>query len=646
MLTVIFIILHVFTCTHDIDQDALLREMPPKQLKKPQKITTDTDIPERKEIRVHFDMSSIGAPEYDSLQCTSAGQTKVISGKSIVCQETDVLTSSKITIIKETMENAKSYITRLIKVTPYDRDINIASYQSNVNPSRTVETDCDLFIAVLARPFGSTSSTLASAGSTSYSSGSYSDPLDVGRPITGRIQINPSKLPLKAENENSGNRQFFVTCLHELMHVLAFSSSLFYSWVNRSSNSKYTSPVISFQNNFNLQQSFIRTPELLNWVNKRFQVDDPTISGFGLELEDGGGSGTAGSHPNERLYFTDIMQGRTYGPGYFSAIYFHTFHDSGWYEPNYTMQEELVYLNMEIISEAPNQYILTEPPKLTFPESYFCTSTTDSYCFYDYSHKANCELQTLDEMYRMEVANGMSNINSTLKWYSPDGGLVGTDNLLDYAPILIPNNANCRDESLPETDADISTMAGKLRETYSTTSVCAISKIFKGKFGEVMLGQATGCYKARCGEDLKIRFTLQNTAEQLCEYEGQKLYPKGSTQYIICPNAKAACATLPKTKMVTVEMGVPDRGPHTGGFYIGLNGFNLLSYQSHNLKFFIGDIQLEEIDFHNNSILTFIPSGIEEKTKSFLELPQTLYIYGDGDPNVTIIEDFFTFLKR
>ena len=51
----------------------------------------------------------------------------------------------------------------------------------------------------------------------------------------------------------------------------------------------------------------------------------------GAEIEDGGGSGTAGSHLEKRIFMNEFMTGTASREPVFSAITLAVFEDSGWY---------------------------------------------------------------------------------------------------------------------------------------------------------------------------------------------------------------------------------------------------------------------------------------------------------------------------
>ena len=647
MLLSLFLVCHVFKCHHDIFEDEELRRAPPTTFDSEVSAESAAEPGQREPIRVTFAMDSIDNRDLDAKACKNAGQD--IDNKACLAEDVFQGGSEKAKIIKETMENVKAYIEKFVNVTTVTEGIDPSSAfgSDSLKVTWTKQTDCDLYIQVVARPFGATSSTLATASSRGSKS---TKPEDKGRSLMGLITINAAKMPSVAQNETSGDRQFFITLVHELMHVLAFSSGHFDNWLN-ATKQKYETPygAISYTNSYGLEQKFIATPGLIQWVNERFQVLDEGIGTLGLELEDGGGSGTAGSHPNSRLYFTDIMQGKTYGPGYVSPIFFHSLQDSGWYDVDFAYAEELVYMNAKLHGNAPNQYVMVQPPKLTFPADYMCYETSSQFCYYDYSGKANCEVASEaqlrdknDAAYSSKYPPEDSNLT---KWYNPDGTVLGTEELLDFANVLIPNNAQCRDANLPQTDGQIGEMARKLHEVYGPTSVCAMSTIFNGKFGEILLGETPACFRSRCGTDKKIRITLDDDIEQLCTRPGKKIYSKKHVGYVKCPPAAEACATQKKVEMINIYQVLPDRGPMDGQNFVNLIGEGLSKYKNLTVK--IGEIELKKIVQTDTSVLCQVPELKNGETKALLKIPQTLYVSDEEFPDHEgAFQNFYTFVER
>lgn len=667
---------HVFTCNHDREIQSQLRNSPPHKLIDSSKfITEDVDKSElekevrnRQPIRVRMDLRAIDDPRIDKFSCKNVGDQE--KPEEYACRQEDILDDKKKEVIKVTIQNAEKYITQLVNVTRATEPLDPGGVLSTVgwDDQKPDFSNIDLFIFVLERAYGETSDTLASASPLRSVSSSSSNFLDRGRPYIGQIRINAAKLPSKPQNYNDGDRQFFVTCMHELMHILAFSSGLFGSWVNRSSGSIYNQNISNFKfnNNYGVEQSFIATPKLTEWVHDRFQVVNPELLRFGLELEDGGGKGTAGSHPNSRLYFTDIMQGKTYGPGYFSPIFFHSLYDSGWYEPNYDMMEQLIYLDPRYVDEPISQYVLTEPPRDSFPKEIFCSNNRQAYCYYDYSYKAICDSYSLKEIVDLGyIKKQIANASNFQTWYGGPGNKFSDEENFDYMPVLFPSgDSNCRNENAPSESKQVADMAKRMEETYSTSSVCLLTTIWKQSLTQFSIQKNSGCYKARCGEDGKLRVTLPKTKEQVCFRENQRIYKKGSTKYALCPKVGAACANFPnKSTMVSIESALPDRGPSNGENYILLQGINLLKHPILSVTFgilsdktgrYVTDKDYTKIisiksdnfiEYTNDRILIKMPKNPQVGKKQ-IGVSVDLIFETRDTIDVNFVEDIYTFLKR
>jgi hypothetical protein len=164
----------------------------------------------------------------------------------------------------------------------------------------------------------------------------------------------------------------------------------------------------------------------------------------------------------------------------------------------------------------PNQNVLIQPVAVSFPEHYMCSDPIESRCYYDYSLKGRCMLDSPANLVKLATTDPARNRYEDIPWYNPlNRTLVGTEELIDFGPVLLPTSSNCRDPHSLDTK-DIATLAPKLHEVYAADSVCAMSTIFNGDFGEVVLGALPACFRGRCGTDGYLRLTLDDDREQLC----------------------------------------------------------------------------------------------------------------------------------
>lgn len=594
-----------YKCTYDHDNDKDLRRSRPRRFTIYEIWNLKFNFNNRKPIRIFFNTSSFLDKK---MVCLKVGD--IIDG--VKCTEDDIMDDKKLNVIQSTLNEIKTFFSQIIRVTPYEGCLD------NIN-------NADLLIYVYVKPFGN-SKILARAGHTEKNPDIY----DLSRPIKGKMAINPSKIPLKPEGFNTDNRQFFSVLAHEMMHILAFSKDLFNFWRDRNGE-PYKNIIKEIKRIDGVSQKFLNTAKLTEWVNDRFNVYDENLINLGLELEDGGGEGTESSHPNSRLFFTDVMQGTAHEVQYFSPVFFNSLYDSGWYDVNFSLQESLVFLDPELNNGFPNQDILVKPPIDTYPKDYFCENNGDFACFYDYSAKAMCSIKSEEEIRTIDPS-----YPKNTSWVNPyNFENVGSDELLDYSPLYLPTSS-CR--TLSEFDQ----IGINMLEEFGVSSVCAMSTLVKFRLSQLF--QAfPACYKARCKAGGKLYLVLED-GEHFCSRANKKIYVKGRSGFVICPPPSIACLNHKIESTISIIRAIPDRGPRDGGNYISFIGENLTNLKIKEMK--LGEIDLLEQGYKiiNNRIITKLSQNLNINN-SFINIPQKLYITADGYDD-SIIESIYTFTEH
>ena len=140
------------------------------------------------------------------------------------------------------------------------------------------------------------------------------------RPILGGILLG-THFDFSKKNTN---RFFTMLLLHEISHVLAFNDDLFPLFEG------ITEPTTILPVN-GLFRVLLKTPKVLEKAKGHFGC--PSLKG--VELEDQGGNGSAGSHWEARIMLGDYMISTDYPELVVSDITLAVFEDSGWYEVNY-----------------------------------------------------------------------------------------------------------------------------------------------------------------------------------------------------------------------------------------------------------------------------------------------------------------------
>ena len=105
----------------------------------------------------------------------------------------------------------------------------------------------------------------------------------------------------------------------------------------------------------------------------------------GLELEDGGGRGTAGSHWEKRLLMNEIMTGSVDTRSVVSAMTLALLEDSGWYKANYSMAEQLDWGRDQGVD-----FLLSKCD--AWGGAYRCNYTSPSGCTYNREAEGYCPI--------------------------------------------------------------------------------------------------------------------------------------------------------------------------------------------------------------------------------------------------------------
>jgi hypothetical protein len=110
---------------------------------------------------------------------------------------------------------------------------------------------------------------------------------------------------------------------------------------------------------------FFQLQNLQKWVQKRFGIINfSSTVPAGLEIELEGGSGTAGSHPEQTLYFSDLMAGVISSEVKITELTFVAMLDSGWYDVDFRGTQRLIFGYGPSIGENILTTFPMEPPQL------------------------------------------------------------------------------------------------------------------------------------------------------------------------------------------------------------------------------------------------------------------------------------------
>ncbi|KAE9457065.1 hypothetical protein C3L33_11022, partial [Rhododendron williamsianum] len=151
--------------------------------------------------------------------------------------------------------------------------------------------DADLVLLVTTRP--TTGNTLAWAVACERD--------QWGRAIAGHVNVAPRHLTAEAETLLSA------TLIHEVMHVLGFDPHAFAHFRDERKRRRSQVTEQALDEKLGRQVTRVVLPRVV--MHSRYHYGAFSENFTGLELEDGGGRGTSGSHWEKRLLMNEIMTG-------------------------------------------------------------------------------------------------------------------------------------------------------------------------------------------------------------------------------------------------------------------------------------------------------------------------------------------------
>ncbi|XP_041482024.1 uncharacterized protein LOC121429156 isoform X4 [Lytechinus variegatus] len=220
--------------------------------------------------------------------------------------------------------------------------------------------------------------TSCDSGTIAYASACYLDDVS-DRPIAGFMNICPLGLQLVRE-------RLLSVIQHEIFHALGFSHGLYaffrdkdgepltpresnglppfnsdtgvYQW----SDQVIKELSISWESPGGTAQRAVQalvTPNIVREARAHFGC--PTLAG--LEIEDGGGAGTALSHFEKRILATESMNGYLAPVSAFSRMTLALLEDTGWYIPDYDQADRLNWgkdLGCDFVQKSCHNWINTK----------------------------------------------------------------------------------------------------------------------------------------------------------------------------------------------------------------------------------------------------------------------------------------------
>jgi len=317
---------------------------------------------------------------------------------------------------------------------------------------------------------------------------------NTNRPILGVVELNT------AIDTFTKNHIIFISnlLLHEISHVLAFNSDLF-PYFNKLPNLQQAVSDIEING---IKRQFLSTPKVVEKANQHFNTDL-----LGVELEDQGGSDTAGSHWEARIMLGDYMIGVDYPEIVISDITLAVFEDSNWYKVNYYSGGLFKTGKNEgynfLFGDCVNKNNEESNFKLEF-----CNNQRDPFCSPGLIDRGYCYLGIYPED---------ENIPKKYQYYS--NPLKGGWDIANYCPVM-QNDYEKANNFYYYSRCNI---IGKenyteIGEKLSNTSFCFMSSLVKSSLSEEIKSKYSN-EKAICYEVIQCDNTLKHYTIKIGETE-------------------------------------------------------------------------------------------------------------------------------
>ncbi|XP_044474515.1 uncharacterized protein LOC123202619 [Mangifera indica] len=460
------------------------------------------------------DIVKLGEPPVDTLpgipSCNPHANPPIYGDCWYNCTLDDISGEDKRHRLRKALGQTADWFRRALAVEPVNGNLRLSGYSACGQdggvqlPHEYVEegvADADLVLLVTTRP--TTGNTLAWAVACERD--------QWGRAIAGHVNVAPRHLTAEAETLLSA------TLIHEVMHVLGFDPHAFSHF--RDKRKRRRSQVTQQVMDEKLGRVVTRVvlPNVV--MHSRYHYGAFSENFTGLELEDGGGRGTSGSHWEKRLLMNEIMTGSVDTRSVVSKMTLALLEDSGWYQANYSMADRLEWGHNQ------GTDFVTSPCNF-WKGAYHCNTTQLSGCTYNREAEGYCPI--------------LSYSGDLPQWarYFPQANKGGQSSLADYCTYFVAySDGSCTDSNSARAPDK---MLGEVR---GSNSRCMASSLVRTGFVRGSMAQGNGCYQHRC-VNRALEVAVDDTWKVCPEAGGPVQFP-GFNGELICPAYHELCSTDP-----------------------------------------------------------------------------------------------------
>lgn len=490
---------------------------PRSNVKKPIRIYLNYDAvghsPDR-DCKSVGDIVKLGEPPVPSAPgtplCAPHGDPPLVGDCWYNCTFEDIAGEDKKQRLRKALGQTVEWFRKALAVEPVKGNLRLSGYSACGQdggvqlPHAYIEdgvANADLVLLVTTRP--TTGNTLAWAVACERD--------QWGRAIAGHVNVAPRHLTAEAETLLSA------TLIHEVMHVLGFDPHAFTHFRDERKRRRGQVTVQALDEKLGRMVTRVVLPRVVMHSRHHYGAFSKNFSG--LELEDGGGRGTSGSHWEKRLLMNEIMTGSVDTRSVVSKMTLALLEDSGWYQANYSMAEHLDWGRNQ-----GTEFAIS--PCNSWKGAYRCNTTQLSGCTYNREAEGYCPI--------------VSYSGDLPKWaqYFPQANKGGQSSLADYCTYFVAySDGSCTDVNSARAP---DRMLGEVR---GGNSRCMASTLVRTGFVRGSMTQGNGCYQHRCTNN-SLEVAVDGVWKPCPESGGPVQFP-GFNGDLICPAYHELCDAVP-----------------------------------------------------------------------------------------------------
>ncbi|RNF13110.1 putative surface protease GP63 [Trypanosoma conorhini] len=457
--------------------------------------------------------------------CSKAGQVvTTYLGDTTKCTDDDVLTPRKVRTIRRLVKRACAFLEQAVLVDPLEEisvDASVCPFLSN--PAVQI-AEKDYVVFVTANPRREVRSVAAWARWCMKAS--------TGRPVVGHVNFIPGVLREYVTEVEAR------IAMHEVTHALGFSNLANTAGSHVGPGGKIVpGSARVYRPKLGKNVTLVTSPRVVAVARRHFNC--PTLDG--VEIEDGGGPGTAGSHWKKRILYEEVLVGSiTTANLFYSSLTLAFLEDLGYYSINYSVAED----NYRWGRNRSCRFLYNKCNDQAEDVDEFCfheESATESRCTHDRLGAGRCDVTE----YPVDLPTNYQ--------YFSNPRLGGSLPEMDYCPsISVYFNVNCVNEN---NEGSVNLYGDEMGQN----SRCFKSNLITSALPN--LGNGARCLPMMCTSSGQILLRVQGQTVP-CPANGtageaDTSYLRGVHGKILCPSASLICGNT-KADMSSAVLTYPN----------------------------------------------------------------------------------------